>query len=135
MSLVDINAALVVAYQGASLGLPTAWEGVDFTPPANAPWAQLYLLPAPTSVDTLGANGLDLHTGILQIDLNMSQNSGTGGLLGYADTLRGVFKAGTSATHNGQSVLILDCSRSRLTQAAGWLTVRMTITWRAYTAR
>jgi hypothetical protein len=135
MSLVDINAALVVAYQGASLGLPTAWEGVDFTPPTDAPWAQFYMLPAPVSVDTLGANGLDLHTGVLQIDLNVPQNTGTGALLGYADTLRGVFKAGTSTAHNGQSVLILDCSRSRLTQAAGWLIVSMSITWRAYTAR
>jgi hypothetical protein len=39
MSLVDINAALVAAYQGAALSLPTAWEGVDFQPPSNAPWA------------------------------------------------------------------------------------------------
>jgi hypothetical protein len=135
MSLTDINAALVVAYQGASLGLPTAWEGVDFTPPADAAWAQLWMLPAPVSIDTLGANGLDLHTGVLQIDLNVPQNTGTGALLGYADTLRSAFKAGNNTTHNGQSVLILDCSRSRLTQAAGWLTVSMSITWRAYTAR
>lgn len=135
MSLADINAALVVAYQGAALGLPTAWEGVDFTPPADADWAQLYLLPAPTTIDTLGPGGLDLHTGIFQIDLNVPQNSGTGALLGYADALRTAFKAGNNASHNGQNVLILDCSRSKLTQAAGWLTVSMSISWRAYTAR
>ena len=135
MSLADINAALVVAYQGAALGLPTAWEGVDFTPPADAAWAQLYLLPAPTSIDTLGPGGLDLHTGIFQVDLSVPQNTGTGVLLGYADTLRAVFKAGNTAIHNSQSVLILDCSRSKLTQAAGWLTVSMSISWRAYTAR
>lgn len=39
MSLLDINAALVSAYQGAALGIPTAWEGVDFQAPPAAPWA------------------------------------------------------------------------------------------------
>jgi hypothetical protein len=135
MSLADINAALVVAYQGAALGLPTAWEGVDFTPPSDAAWAQVWMLPAPVTVDTLGDSGLDLHTGIFQIDLSVPQNSGTGALLGYADTLRTALKAGTTTTHNGQSVLILDCSRSRLTQAGGWLTITMSTSYRAYTPR
>ena len=135
MSLVDINAALVVAYQAASLALPTAYEGTDFTPPAAAPWAQVWQMPAPVVVDTLGTTGLDLHTGIFQIDLNVPQNDGTGRILGYADTLRAYFKAGTNAVHSSQSVLILDCSRSRLSQGGGWLTISMSISWRAYTTR
>jgi len=65
MSLIDINAALVGAYQGAALGLPTAYEGRDFQAPPAAPWAQLWLLPAPVAVNTLGDTGDDLHTGIL----------------------------------------------------------------------
>lgn len=39
MSLTDINASLVTAYQGAALNLPTAYEGKDFQPPSNAAWA------------------------------------------------------------------------------------------------
>jgi hypothetical protein len=87
------------------------------------------------SVNTLGDAGDDLHTGIFQIDLNVPPNTGTGALLGYADTLRTAFKAGTTATHGMQSVLILSCSRSKLSQGGGWLTISMSISWRAYTPR
>lgn len=93
------------------------------------------MLPSPVIVDTLGANGLDLHTGIFQIDLNVPPNTGTGALLGYADTLRSTFKAGATAVHGTQSVLILACSRSKLSQGGGWLTISVSVSWRAYTPR
>jgi hypothetical protein len=42
-ALVDFNAAAVQAWQSTGLA-PTAYEGVDFTPPAGK-WYALTLLP------------------------------------------------------------------------------------------
>lgn len=50
----DINAALVKAWGDNGLKYPTAYEGRDFTPTANAKWCALYVLPAATTVAGLG---------------------------------------------------------------------------------
>jgi hypothetical protein len=50
----DINAALMTAWADHGLSYPTAYEGKDFTPPSDAPWCALFVMPASTSVAGLG---------------------------------------------------------------------------------
>lgn len=61
---VDINAALVTAFQG-TLAYPVGYEAHDFTPPDNAPWCGLFVLPASTMPAALGDKSPLEHVGIL----------------------------------------------------------------------
>lgn len=135
MSETNINAALVSAYQGGGLALPTAYEGVAFTPPAGEAWAQLTSLRAGADVASLGAGGQDEHTGVLQIDVNVPEGSGTGALLAHADTLRAHFVAGRSFTYATQAVRVRSASASPIRRVDGWLRLSVSVTYSAFTIR
>lgn len=114
MSLKNINAALISAYQAIGLGLPTAFPGKDFNPPASSPWARVLTVPADKNVKTLGDNGEDNTTGFFQIDFFVPENDGTSRILGYADSALLYFKNGRRFTYNGQEVKVRRSSMSGL---------------------
>lgn len=137
MSIHKVNAALVTAYQAMGLGLPTAYETRDFTPPANAPYAGLINLPATLDPDTLGKDGLDLYVGIFQIDFHVPENTGTKQLLDWADSTRAYFYAGRTLLYNGQAVRIRKTQPSSIRRAEGGgrFTISLSVTWNAWLPR
>ena len=135
MSLSQIESALIAAYEGAGLGLPTAYENRDFDPPNTTPWAALYVIPNQPDVVTLGNGGEDDHTGILQIDLHYPLGDGNGAALAMADTLRDVFEAGVDLTHEDQVVVITGCGRSSGARDLGMYKIILSITWYARPTR
>ena len=104
--LTDINAALVSAYRDMGLGLPTAYELRDFSPPSSSPWARINNFPADKFVDTLGDGGQNTAVGFFQISFFVPENDGTGRILGYADAALAYFKNGRRFGYNGQQVKI-----------------------------
>lgn len=64
MSFTDVQATLMSAWQG-TLSHPVAYEGIDFTPPDNAPWVALHTLPVTSLPDGLGIHAPIEHTGML----------------------------------------------------------------------
>ena len=84
MSVSAIDSALVAAYQAIGLGLATAYDGEDFTPPTDgSDWARCTQLPSGTEIRSLGVGGMDRHQGIFQVDYNTEPGSGRAVLLGY----------------------------------------------------
>lgn len=112
MSLRDINAALVSAYQSIGLGLPTSYEGRSFTAPSGQPWARVQNFPAKKFVHSLGVNGDDKVTGFFQIDLFVPKDDGTGRLLGFVDSVLSHFENGRRFSYNGREVRITNSSLS-----------------------
>lgn len=113
MSLKNINAALLTAYQGIGLALPTAYEAKDFSPPSSGAWARVNNFPADRNVHTLGSNGKDNVSGFFQITFFVPENDGTGRILGYADAALAYFENGRRFTYGGTEVKIY---RSEMTQ-------------------
>ena len=123
------NAALTQAYVDVGLALPTAYEGVQFTPPDNDDWAALFVLPATNAPATLGVGGDDEEDGILQVDFNTPLGLGTAALLRYADEVQKTFIAGKGFTHLTQTVYVRNVDRSGIIQDDGWLRISISITW------
>lgn len=136
MAFVDIDGALIQAYINLGLGLPTAYEGQEFDPPNDfSDWAQVRSLPAGTEVASLGVNGIDRHTGILDIQFATAPGKGTSALLGYAEAIRNEFVAGKDYTLNGQVVKSEGVDRSQIIEVDGWLRITASVKWVADTIR
>lgn len=141
MSEIKINAALVSGLTATALGLPTANEGKNFTPPSvSLPWAAWFNMPAGTDVASLGQGGMDETTGVFQVDLNYPLNDGTGNILAAVQKLRDYFVAGRRLVYQGQCVKIgldggLVFQRSNLRPVNGWQQINVSIYYSANTIR
>ena len=137
MTALNIDGALIAGYVALGLGLSTAYEGEDFTPPtsASAKWAAVFIVPAVTDFFTLGSNGEDLHTGFMQIDFNVKHGTGRAVLVGYYDAVRAAFIGGKAFTQSSQSVQITSVERSPIREEGGWMRLSVTVNWQAETIR
>jgi hypothetical protein len=136
MSANDIDAALIAAYQASGLGLPTAYDGEEFTPPANgSAWARVTQLPSGNEIRSLGVGGMDRQQGILQIDFSTELGSGRATLLGYVQAMFDQFVGGQSFTSGGQAVRIRIAERSNIREADGYQRVTVSVYWEANTIR
>ena len=108
----------------------------EFNPQADAAWFQFFFIPNQPSVITLGDQGSDEHTGIVQINLNYPMNEGSGTALEKADELRALFKAGSKHIFDGQTVTAISCGLSGSGQIInGFYQTILTIEYKAHTAR
>ena len=136
MSLINIDGALIAAYVGLSMGLDTAYEGEEFTPPKDgSDWAAVFIIPAVTDFNSLGVNGTDLHEGLMQIDFNTKHGSGRAPLIAYCQTIMDEFVGGKGYTRSGQSTRITNTERSPIREVDGWMRVSVTVNWEAETTR
>ncbi|QEY70509.1 phage tail terminator-like protein [Pseudomonas denitrificans (nom. rej.)] len=136
MSEIKINAALVAGLAAAALGVPTAEEGTNFTPPAvSLPWAAWFNLPADTDVASLGVGGMDETVGVFQVDLNYPLNGGTKAILTAVQKLRDYFVAGRSLVYQTQCVHIERVTRNNLRPVDGWQQINVSIYYSANTIR
>lgn len=136
MSLFKTEAALIQAYQGAGLSLPTEYENAEFErPEKNGSYASVFFSPNQPSVSGLGNTGADEVDGFLQIDLYTERNSGTAEARNLTDTLRNTFQAGTRFSYDGQGVLIRSCGRNQGRVIDGYFMISITIYWRTYINR
>lgn len=136
MSEIKINAALVSGLTAAALGIPTANEGKNFTPPSvSLAWAAWFNLPADTDVASLGTGGMDETVGIFQVDLNYPLNDGTGNILAQVQKLRDYFVAGRRLVYQGQCVHIERVTRNNLRPVNGWQQINVSIYYSANTIR
>lgn len=133
---IDIDGALITAYQGLGLGLPTSYEGEAFEPPTDfSDWAEITSLPASVGPGTTGLGGWDEHRGILQISFATKPGTGKAALMGYAEAIRNEFVAGKGYDLNGQHVLVEGVDRSQIIEADGWARIAVSINWIARTIR
>jgi hypothetical protein len=70
-------------------------------------WCRSTLLPAATTVESIGINGRERKNGLYQIDLFYLNNSGFAESLAMADTIISTFGKGLYLTDASFSVLVL----------------------------
>ena len=135
MALIDIDGALIQAYIDIGLGLDTAYENVELTPPIAEDWAAVFIVPAVTDFNSLGVNGTDLHTGFMQIDFNVPHGTGRAQLLSYAQSIRNEFVGGKGYVLNSQRTRITTVERSSVREVDGFMRLSMTVNWESETVR
>lgn len=136
MALIDIDGALITGYINIGLGLSTAYEGEEFTPPTDgSDWAAVFILPATSEPTSMGVGGMDEHTGIMQVDFSTKHGTGRATLLGYVQSMRDEFVVGKGYTRNSQAVEITSVERSPVREIDGWMRVSVSVNWLARTIR
>ena len=131
-----LESAAAVAL-GPSFTGRIATEGNPFTKPATGVWAQITNLRAGADVASLGAGGMDDHTGVLQIDITVPANSTNprAALLGHADRVRAYFVAGRQLTFQGQTVRVRSASVSPIRLVDTNQRVSVSVSYTALTIR
>jgi len=136
MTMINIDGALIQAYIDLAMGLDTAYENEQFTPPTDgSDWASVFIVPASTDFNSLGVNGTDLHSGFMQIDFNTKHGTGRAALVGYAQTIRNEFVGGKGYTRSSQNVRITTVERTSVREVDGWMRLSVTVNWEAETIR
>ena len=129
MSESKIHSALVSAFISSAVmpSARTAYEGKDFTPPTGQSWARLTGLPTGRAPAAQGKDAAQEWSGILQIDLFHTKNTGHAAILADADTLLAFFASGKRLDYQGQGVLIRRAERSQIRQEDVWQSVSVSI--------
>jgi hypothetical protein len=89
----------------------TAFENQPFEPKGWAKWFGFHFLPNVPEVATLGLDGEDEITGLVQIDININAGRGKEGIEDDLFALRSVFAAGTRIKRDFLNVRIKNCGR------------------------
>jgi hypothetical protein len=107
------------------------WPNGAKIQPNGAAYAEVFHLPARTSVDTLGEHGQDVTPYITQINLFNALETGKASIAPF----RSVFKAGHWLTNNGQAVLIRSCGPGPARREGSYFKSIVTIEWEARISR
>ena len=82
--------ALNQALQGAGLGYPIAWPGVNFTPPPTGPWLEVSFFPNTPLDPTLSGAGT-IPRGLYQVAACVRPGAGVGPAHALAAQVLGAF--------------------------------------------
>lgn len=112
-------------------------ENVENNTDGVAKRAQILFGPARPSVLELGPSGSNLHTGIMQINLDYRPGTGDALPQADADAVAAAFPVSPQLSSDGQGVTIYSAGRdgfARQTQD-GWYRVSVTVEWEAILRR
>ena len=142
MSMSDIRAALVDRWEDANQlkldegPVQVAYENINFTPPENDRWAQVFHLAGSPSVGSLGSQGEDQISGVFQIDLLVPVGTGVEWLYRAVDILRQKsFRAGEYLTAGSQWVLVLSCGMESPVREGAYMKGTIRIEWESRITR
>ncbi len=135
MRLADIYAACATRYQSGAFNSPDYWPNDDKNPTAGQRHARVWFLPAQNDAGSLGGSGVDVQTGILQVDLIYPTNIGIGNMLDEADAIASHFQRGHSQDYDGQCVQFTGTNVTAPRNEDGWLRTIISIGWYAHVAR
>lgn len=94
-----------VAIIAESLGLPIAWPNIAFTPPDDAPYGRVYVLPAQTVGQDLEGQ-LRTYQGILQLNIIAPAGSGVTLARGLTKSVADAFPEGMPLVDGDLTVYI-----------------------------
>jgi len=135
MRLADIYSACATRYASGSFTIPDYWPNDDNNPTAGTAHARVWFLPSENDAGSLGGNGVDVQTGILQVDLMYPTNIGIGDILDKADAIATHFQRGHSQVYDSQGVQFTGTNVTSPRNEDGWMRCIVSIGWMAHVAR
>ena len=129
MSNASIRAALATRLN--TLGLPTAWENSNFTPPVGQVYVAESLLPNETLSVGVSSTSSDNFGGIYQVLVYAPSGMGKGAAVAAAEQVIGAFTKGTLLAYNGVTVCILRASQNPPIYSGDRYVIPVSINYRA----
>jgi hypothetical protein len=88
-----------------------SFENQPFDPKGVPVWFEFHFMPNRPDVASLGLDGLNEHTGILQIDIHVPKGSGRGVAAGHINTLCASFTPSLPIVYQGVVLTIPSCGQ------------------------
>lgn len=102
-----ITQALESYLSGLNLGLPLAWDNVEYKSVAGNPYMRVKNFPVDTEPLTIGPHGVMETVGMFVVELHYPAGEGSGAALSMADTLSAFFLPGISVPAGSGSVTFM----------------------------
>ena len=114
-------------------GLDVAWQNAPYTPTVGTTHLAAHFLGG-NSTNQIGSEHAWL-SGVYQVDVIYPPSTGTGSARQIADSVAGLFKAGTLCTSGTTRVSIRRTSRAlSLSQSGTWRKIPLTFYWGSFQA-
>lgn len=133
MKYATVQKALIQAWIDADFGLTTFYPDRNYDPTTEH--ARLFFLPVDNVPATMGADGTNDISVIMQADIMYSTGRGNGELLEMVDTVCAAFTSGTRFTADNQQVVCWGAQLSSIVTDGGWLKAVVSINASAYVRR
>lgn len=133
MKYATIQKALIQAWDAAAFGLTTFYPDRNYTPTDDH--VRLSFLPVDNSPATMGDDGTNEVSVILQVDVMFRTGRGNGELLEQVDSICTAFPSGSRFTADSQQVICWGAELSTITTDGGWLKAVVSINATAYVRR
>lgn len=95
-------------------------------------WLEAHLLPGKPTQATLGSDGLNLQTGVFQIDLHAPAGDGWGPGSLLVDIICHHFRRGTKLVHDGIEVTLMSVGPGPSYENGRWSTTPISVYYNAY---
>lgn len=127
---------------GTISGLPiipansVAWENRKFDDIGGKdPWASVFYRPNIPQGRTVGQRGMDQIVGFMQIDFNVTPDSGEKVLIDWEEKARIYFHPGRFFVYEGQSVLVVSSGMSQGRHVENFYRKSVTVSFRGHLKR
>lgn len=131
-TLRSIYSALSAAVATAAGSVPVAWENAKYEPQAGTTFLEPEHIADDVSPGSMGLGGLNLHRGMLRINVVAPVFSGAKAPLELLDTLRTTFSRSAQFTSGSVTVIIESSSTAQSMSDKVWIRYPLFITWRSH---
>ena len=131
----DLRKALTTPMASVLPSVDKVFPNRDYTPSPNTPYMKYFILRNQPSAATLGADGLDVHTGVFQISLFYPKSSGDIDLLQAADEIETVYQQyvrGAYLSSGSVSVRITSVGLGTASADNAWYFAPININYESY---
>lgn len=133
MKYATIQKAMIQAWKDADFGLTTFYPDRNYNPTTDH--ARLFFLPVDNVPATMGADGANDISVIMQADIMYRTGRGNGEALEIVDAVCAAFPSGLRLTADGQQVVCRGAQLSSIITDGGWLKAVVSINASAYVRR
>ncbi len=131
----DIRAPMVSLLETLAGSIPIKGDNINFKAPKESPWIGIYFMPNQSIGTTLGDDGLNETTGILQVDLNWPLNTGDSEQAALISQLYSAFNLGKEFISNDVSTKITRFGPTAGVEVNSYWRISVTIGWYSFSKR
>ncbi len=109
---------------------PTEWPNTEYTSVENTTWLRPTVLPAYTTLNTIG--GSQLHRGIYQVDIFVPLEKGIDTLTTWMDNIFNHFKGDLDLVAGSDTILLQEIGITSVQRVDAWFMGSITINYKCY---
>lgn len=126
-----LNYTMMNFMNSTSLEFDVAWPNTHYEPVVGRNYVRVEFMPASSAPVGVGAESKSRETGIYQIAVNISADTGKADVVDIVEELQPFFKQGSAIVHNGTEIRIMRFRPVMSISDTDWFTQFIRVEWRS----